>query len=62
MDARADEITPKQLADMVGVEPVTVYKWIRLGMPAMRPGPRGWFRIRYADYVKWAESCVNYAK
>ena len=58
MSAR-DEFTPKQLAAREEVSTSAVYSWIRLGMPAMRRGLRGRFKIVYADFVAWMVDCAR---
>ena len=51
--------TPKGLADKEKVKPKTVYNWIRDGLPALRQGKRGPFKIHYQDYVNWMIECAR---
>lgn len=51
--------SPKGLAAKEGVKPKTVYNWLHEGLPAMRQGKRGPFKIHYQDYVNWMIECAR---
>ena len=49
MNTRIKVISPRETAQQLGVQIVTVYRWIRIGhLPAYRL-PSGYFRIREVD-------------
>lgn len=60
-DAEPDlgEYTPKELAAKERVTPTCVYQWLKEGLPALRQGERGNFKIYYQDYVQWMIECAR---
>lgn len=58
MAAEEEIITVQQAARLMGVHPMTVYKWIRTrGLPAFKPGGNGGskrrWRIRRSELEDW---------
>lgn len=51
--------SPKQLAAKEGVTDTTVYRWVKLGLPAMRHGEKGDILVNYQDYVRWMIECAR---
>lgn len=51
--------SPKELAAKEGVSTTSVYSWLRDGLPAMRQGKLGNFRIYYQDYIQWMIECAR---
>lgn len=51
--------SPKELAAKERVTPTCVYQWLKDGLPAMRQGKLGNFRIYYQDYVRWMIDCAR---
>ena len=51
--------SPKELAAKEGVSTASVYSWLRDGLPAMRQGKLGNFRIYYQDYIRWMIECAK---
>ena len=51
--------SPKELAAKEGVTATRVYHWLHDGLPAMRQGKLGNFRIYYQDYVQWMIECAR---
>lgn len=51
--------SPKELAAKEQVTPTCVYRWLDAGLPAMRQGKLGNFRIYYQDYVQWMIDCAR---
>ena len=51
--------SPKELAAKEGVSAASVYSWLREGLPAMRQGKLGNFRIYYQDYIRWMIECAR---
>ncbi len=51
--------SPKELASKENVSTTRVYQWLKAGLPAMRQGDLGNFRIYYQDYVQWMIECAR---
>lgn len=51
--------SPKELAAKERVTDSTVYRWVRLGLPAMRRGRKGDILVNYQDYVMWMIECAR---
>jgi excisionase family DNA binding protein len=50
-------ITTRQVAEMAGVTPITVRRWVAAGIgPAHRRLPSGTLRFHPADVEKWVKS------
>lgn len=54
-------LSPKELAAKANVTPVTVYAWLRKGLPFRRRGARGSILIDYDAYLSWMLECAKVA-
>jgi excisionase family DNA binding protein len=49
-------LTASEVADILGVQPSTVLRWARDGMPVIRLGPRGLPRWTHELVEQWVAS------